>query len=89
MKQFMVERDLEVVSDEQMQEAVAQSSSSMQEHFPELEWKYSHVCHVDEGIKAFCVYNAPSAERLSKHVEGLGGQVSYQIYEIIGDLNPS
>ena len=85
----MVERDFQVISDEEMDEAVALSRNSMREHFPEFEWEYSHVCHTDKGeIKAFCVYSAPSAERLSEHAVSMGGQVKHRIYEIVGDISP-
>ena len=84
MPRFMVERDFQRISDEEMDEAVALSRNSIGEHFPELEWKYSHVCQTDEGeIKAFCVYSAPSAERLSEHVVSMGGQVKHRLYEIL------
>lgn len=84
----MVERDFEMVSDEQAEEMVALSRNSMREHFPELDWEGTHVCHTDEHeIKAFCVYSAPNMDRLYEHV-GSSGR-GHRIYEIVGDINPS
>lgn len=90
MPRFMVERDFEMASDEAIREGVARSRHSMTEHFPDLDWEGSHVCHTDGGvIKAFCVYSAPSAERLSEHTAGMGDHTVHHIYEIVGDINPN
>jgi hypothetical protein len=47
------------------------------------------VCAADDGrIKSFCVYAAPSPERLQEHADSVGGIMITSIYEIIGDITP-
>ena len=90
MPRYLVERDFEPISDEQMQEALAAAGVSSRERFPEIEWEHTHLCQGDDGgIKAFCVYSAPSAAILYDHAETIDAPSSHQVYELVGDLNPS
>jgi hypothetical protein len=85
MPRFLVERDYEMVSEEAILEGVARGRSAMREHFPDLDWEHTHVCHTPGGeIKAFCVYSAPSAERLAEHTASMGGHTAHRIHEILG-----
>lgn len=89
MPRFMVERDLGVVSEEEMQEIAARSRVMQAKQFPDIGWEGSHVCSDDGGaVKAFCVYAAPSPERLREHTDSVGGLVITRIYEIVGELSP-
>jgi Protein of unknown function (DUF4242) len=59
------------------------------EQFPDITWEHSHVCAADDGrIKSFCVYAAPSPQRLQEHADSAGGIMITSIYEIVGDLTP-
>ena len=42
----------------------------------------------DGQIKSFCVYAAPSPERLQAHADSVGGIMITSIYEIVGDITP-
>ena len=70
-----------------MQEIAARSKMMQAEQFPDIGWERSHVCSDDGGaLKAFCVYVAPSPERLKEHTDSVGGLVITNIYEIVGEI---
>jgi len=82
---YVIERDFGLVGEEEMQEVAARSKATGIEHFPDIEWEHSHVCSDEKGaIKSFCVYSAPSVERLREHAERVGGHVVTNVFEIVG-----
>jgi hypothetical protein len=86
---YVIERDFGQVGEDEMQEVAARSKLAGIEHFPDIRWEHSHVCTDDGGsIRSFCVYTAPTPERLREHAERVGGHVVTQIYEIVGDITP-
>jgi hypothetical protein len=88
MPRFVVERDFGMVSEDEMQEVAARFKAVTAEHFPDIHWERTHVCADDDGaIKSFCVYTAPSTDRLQEHADHVGGH-TLTIYEIVGDLTP-
>lgn len=89
MPRFVIERDFGLVGEEEMQEVAARSKATGIEQFPDISWEHSHVCSADDGaVKSFCVYSAPSSERLLEHADRVGGHVVTKIYEIVGDITP-
>lgn len=89
MPRYVLERDLGVVSEEEMGEIAARAKHTAIEEFPDIVWEHSHVCAAEDGkIKSFCVYAAPSPERLQEHADSVGGMMITSIYEIVGDLTP-
>ncbi len=90
MPRYVIERDFGLVGEEEMQEVAARSKAIGIEQFPDIVWEHSHVCSDDGGaIKSFCVYTAPSADRLREHADRLGSHVVTKIYDIVGDVNPA
>jgi hypothetical protein len=86
---FVIERDFGLVGEEEMQEVAARSKAIGIEQFPDIVWEHSHVCSDDGGaVKSFCVYTAPSADRLREHADRLGSHVVNKIYDIVGDITP-
>jgi hypothetical protein len=86
---YVIERDFGLVGEDEMQEVAARSKVTGVEHFPDIQWEHSHVCNDDEGaIKSFCVYTAPTPDRLREHADLVGGHVVTRIYEIVGDITP-
>ena len=72
-----------------MQEVAARSKATGIGHFPDIGWEHSHVCSDENDvIKSFCVYSAPSVQRLREHAERVGGHVVTNVYEIVGDITP-
>lgn len=89
MGRYVVERDFGHVDEQEMQEVTARSDLEAREHFPDIRWEHSHVCADDSGsIKSFCVYSAPSADRLREHADRVGKHLVASIYEIVGDITP-
>ncbi|HYI37327.1 MAG TPA: nickel-binding protein [Thermoleophilaceae bacterium] len=90
MPRFLVKRDFGQVSDEQMQEFIATTKIvGAEERFGELHWEGTRVCDDDgAGIKAFCVYTAPSVRLLDEHAQALGHHGTHRIFEIVGDIDP-
>ena len=89
MPRFVIERDFGQVGEDEMQEVAVRSKVIGLEQFPDIRWEHSHVCSDDGGgIKSFCVYSAPDANRLREHADRLGGHVVGKIYEIVGEVNP-
>ncbi len=89
MPRFVIERDFGRVGDDEIQEIAARSKVTGIEQFPDITWEHSHVvADADEVIKSFCVYSAPSAERLHEHAGAVGGHEVVRVYEIVGDVTP-
>jgi hypothetical protein len=89
MPRYVIERDFGDVGEEEIQAVAARSKLTGTEQFPDIRWEHSHVCSDAEGaIKSFCVYEAPSPERLQDHADRVGGHVVTRIYEIVGDVRP-
>ena len=89
MPRFMVERDFGHISEEGLKEIAARSDSVAAERFPDIVWEHSHVCANDDGsVKAFCVYEAPSMERIHEHTDQVPDLSMVSIYEIVGTLTP-
>ena len=89
MPRYVIERDFGKVSEDEMQEVAAKSKVTGSDHFPDIRWEHSHVCADDDGtIKSFCVYEAPSTDRLYEHAGRVGQHEVIRIYEIVGDITP-
>ena len=87
---YLVARDLGEIGADEIQELGALSKQIAAEEFPEITWEHSHVCADDHGvIRAFCVYSAPSEDRLWAHATSVGRHAVEHIYEIVGDVTPA
>ena len=89
MPRFLVERNFGTMTDEEMQEVNATLAVAGREDFPDIVWEGTHVCHSDDTLMSFCVYTAPSAERLYEHADRVGREVTHQVYDIVGDIDPN
>ena len=59
------------------------------EHFPDIRWDHSHVIVDHAGaVTTYCVYEAPSQERVRQHAVAFGAHDVEVIYEIAGDVTP-
>lgn len=89
MPRYVIERDFGSVDEDELQEVAARSRITGERDFPDIRWEHSHVCSDGaDGIKSFCVYSAPSPDRLQEHADLVGGHEVTRIYEIVGDLAP-
>ena len=88
MPRFMVERTF-FVDEAEMPEVGRRSRDPATEKFPEIKWEHSHVVLSDDGdVRTYCVYDAPDAETVQRHADGLGQHRVDRIVEIVGDVGP-
>jgi hypothetical protein len=87
---YLVDRDFGRISEDEMLEVAARLKATGAEHFPDIVWEGTNVCAGDGGgIRAFCVYTAPSEERIREHTATVRGLSVERIYEIAGDITPA
>jgi hypothetical protein len=86
---FLVETDFGPITEDDMQEFAARAAVLEAKHFPDVHWEGSRVCTQPDGsIRAFCVYEAPGAERLQEHTDVVRENLLTRIYEIVGEIDP-
>ena len=90
MPRFVIERLYSVNEQEEMANIGVRSKKIIATQFPDVTWEHSHVVVDDAGsIKSFCIYSAPTAERLKSHGDMLGQNRIDKIYEIASDVSPA
>jgi hypothetical protein len=89
MPRYLVERDFGHITEDEFHEAAARYELVGAEQFPDLEWQSTQVCSGEDGVtKAYCIYEAPSAQRLQEHTDRAGGGEITRILEVVGTLTP-
>ena len=89
MPRYLVERDFGHITEDEFEEATARFAMIGQKHFPEIKWHSTQVCSGDNGTtRAYCIYEAPSAEQLYEHTDHVGSGVIVAILEVVGTLTP-
>jgi len=87
---FLIRRNFGTVDDEAMQEIGVASHRVIAEQTPDIVWEVSHVVAGPDGeILTFCIYTAPSEERVLEHASLLGRHHVDAVYEIGGDVSPA
>jgi hypothetical protein len=89
MPRYMIERNFGEAVEEDMGRISSNSKLVLEDHFPDLTWEHSYVVSDASGIKTFCVYEAPNAERLREHAEQVGEHIVTQLYEIGAVVTPA
>lgn len=88
MPRYLMERLLPSDWDDaQLDEAARFSQQVREERFPEIAWEHSHVVRTDQGLKAYCIYEAPDADRVRAHAEA-SGLPADELHELHTDLIP-
>lgn len=87
MPRYFMERTVGDVTREELDRIAERSQQIRAERFPEITWEHTHVARAPDGLKAFCVYESPSADSVKAHAEALGLPVE-RFYEIETDLAP-
>jgi hypothetical protein len=88
MPRYMIERVFGDAVEEDMGR-ISSNSKRVLEDFPDLTWEHSYVVSDASGIKTFCVYEAPNAERLREHAEQVGEHIVTQLYEVGAVVTPA
>jgi Protein of unknown function (DUF4242) len=89
MPRYMIERNFGEAVEEDMGRISSNSKLVLEKDFPDLTWEHSYVVSDASGIKTFCVYEAPNAERLREHAEQVGEHIVTQLYEIGAVVTPA
>jgi hypothetical protein len=84
---YLIERPLGEISDEDLDRAAEHSTQVRLEQFPGMQHEHTHVTRGDDGVIAFCVYEADAPELVREHAEAAGLPVG-RILEVERDLEP-
>jgi Protein of unknown function (DUF4242) len=88
MPRYLIERAVGDVTRGQLAEVVERATRVREERFPDIAWLHTHVVRTDEGLTAYCVYQAASPDRVSEHAEAIG-LPAQAIHEIEAELTPT
>ena len=90
MTRYLVERIFDPCSQEELDATAARSKRLLVDKFTDVTWEHSHVCADDDGnVVSYCVYDAPSTERVREHADMTGAHTIVLVREIAGDIDPS
>ena len=89
MPRFMIERVFGEIEQREMQGVGQRIKRVNADQFPDITWEHSHVVSDESGIKTYCVYEAPSEERLYEAGNAAGSHTITRIYEVAADVTPA
>ena len=89
MPRYLIERDYGPAEQEAMQNIGQRMKDVAEESFTDVTWEHSHVVSDETGVKSYCVYEAPSEERIREHGDMVRQHTIVRIYEIAGDVTPA
>ena len=87
MPRFFLERTVGDVTREEFDAIAARSQEIRAARYPQITWEHTHVVRTDEGMKAFCLYEAPDGASVREHAAELGLPLE-RFYEVETDLEP-
>jgi hypothetical protein len=88
MPRYVIERNLGKVPLEDVEQAAIHSKRVREEKFPDIQWDHSHVVNTDEGLRTYCIYEAPSVDRVRAHAAAAGLPAD-AVREILIDVDPA
>jgi Protein of unknown function (DUF4242) len=90
MARYLIQRNFGQRDDDEMAVIGRDSKQIIAEHCPDIVWEISHVVSDETGeIRTFCIYTAPSEDRIREHASILGRHHIDVIYEIGGQVSPA
>jgi uncharacterized protein YgbK (DUF1537 family) len=90
MPRYLIQRNFGQRDDDEMQVIGLDTKRIIIEHCPDIVWEISHVVSDETGeVKTFCIYTAPSEDRVREHGDLLGRHLIDAIYEIGGQVSPA
>ena len=90
MPRYLVERAFDPCTQQELDATVVRSKRLLLDAFTDVTWEHSHVIADEDGnVTSFCVYDAPSEDRVREHAERLGSHTILRVNEIAGDINPA
>jgi hypothetical protein len=87
MPRFFLERTVGDVTRDELDAIAARSQEIRAARYPQITWEHTHVVRTDEGMKAFCLYEAPDGASVREHAAELGLPLE-RFYEVETDLEP-
>lgn len=86
---YLIDRNFSKITEEQLGEFARNSKRIAIETYHDIVWHHSHVVIDPNGIvHTFCVYSAPTEERIREHAAAFGGHTIDSISEIADDVDP-
>jgi hypothetical protein len=87
MPRYFLERLVGDVTREQLDAIAERSQEIRAERYPQITWEHTHVVKSAEGMRAFCLYEAPDGESVRQHAAELGLPLE-RFFEVETDLSP-
>lgn len=87
MPRYLISRVLGDVTEAELDAAADVSRRVRTDQFPDIEWEHSHVVRTSDGLTSYCVYAAPTAQRVRDHAAAAGLPAD-EVHEIARDLLP-
>jgi hypothetical protein len=87
MPRYLISRVLGDVTEAELDAAADLSRRVRTDQFPDIEWEHSHVVRTSDGLTSYCVYAAPTAQRVRDHAAAAGLPAD-EVHEIARDLLP-
>ena len=89
MPRFIIQRNFGPIDDEAMRAVGEDSHRIIEEQTTDIVWEVSHITSDENGvITTFCIYQAPTEDRIREHATLLGRHTITALYEIGGDVSP-
>ena len=87
MPRYLIERSSGHVTPEQLEEGGSTSKRVAAEQFPKIVWERSDAINTADGLKTYCVYDAPDEQYIRDHAS-VAGLPCDQIQEIADTVGP-
>jgi hypothetical protein len=88
MPRYIIQRNLGRVTLPQVEAAGRKSKQVREASFPDIAWEHSHVVETRNGMMTFCVYSAPSVERVKAHAAAAGLPAD-EVFDLVTDVDPA
>jgi hypothetical protein len=86
---YLIDRNFSKITEAQLGAFARNSKKIAIETYHDVVWHHSHVVIDPTGVvHTFCIYSAPSEERIREHAAAFGGHQIDSISEIAGDVDP-
>lgn len=87
MARYLLKRIWGPASDAEMLENALRSKRTRDERFLDITWDHSHVvADDDDRVISYCVYDAPSVERVLEHASATGGHFVDHVLPLSDDV---
>ncbi len=88
MPRYIIQRNLGKVTLPEVEAAGRKSKQVREANFPDITWEHSHVVQTRNGMRTYCVYSAPSVERIKAHAVAAGLPAD-EVFDLVTDVDPA